>query len=100
MQIPLDSSGVIVADVVLNSRNQICPGSKTPTIVLLTLQDAPEAFHWPIVNAMSNSGHTLLHVVLLQPRAELHTRILKSPVTMKQMGERPAQVLQQHRKYS
>ena len=84
MQIPLDSSGVIVADVVLNSRNQILPGRESPTIILFALQDAPEAFHWTIVNTVRNSGHTLLHMVFLQPRTELLARILETSVTVEQ----------------
>ena len=84
MQIPLDSFGVIVADVVLNSRNQILPGRESPSIVLFALQDAPEAFHWTIVNTVRNSGHTLLHMVFLQPRTKLPARILETSVTMEQ----------------
>ena len=80
MQIPLDSFGVIVADVVLNSRNQILPGRESPSIVLFALQDAPEAFHRTIVDAVSHSGHTLLHMVFLQPRTKLPARILETSV--------------------
>ena len=89
MQIPLDSFGVIVADVVLNSRNQILPGRESPSMVLFALQDAPEAFHRTIVNAVSHSGHALLHMVFLKPYRELLASVLKSSVTMEQwMGVR------------
>ena len=84
MKIPLDPPGVIVVDILLNSSDQVLLGGKSPPIVLLALQDAPEAFHGPIINAVGNSGHALLHVVFLQLRAELSARILESPVTMKQ----------------
>ena len=84
MQIPLDPPGVIVANILLNGINQVLLGGKSPSIVLLSLQDAPEAFHGPVINAVSNPGHALFHVVFLYLRAELPARILESPVTMKQ----------------
>ena len=65
MQITLNSSGVIVSDVVLNSRNQFFSGRESSSILFFLLQDAPKAFHWTIVNTVRNSGHALLHVVFL-----------------------------------
>ena len=84
MKIPLDSPGVIVVDILLDSSDQVLLGGKSPSIVLLALQDSPEALHWSVINAVSNPGHAVFHVVLLQLRAELSARILESPVTMKQ----------------
>ena len=82
MQIPLDSFIVIVAYVVLDSIDHVFPRRKSSSIVLLALQDAPEALHWPVINAVCNSRHALLHVMFLQSCKELFTCILEPPVAV------------------
>jgi|GEM_PF-4542340 len=47
-------------------------------------QDTPKAFHRPVINAASHSGHALLHSCGLQFRVENAACILIPPVRMKQ----------------
>ena len=54
------------------------------SIVHLTFQHSPKAFHRAIINAVCNSGHTLLHMGILKPRIELPACILESPVAVEQ----------------
>lgn len=54
------------------------------SIVHLTFQHSPEAFHWAIINAVCHSGHTLLHMEFLEPRVELPACILESPIAVEQ----------------
>ena len=54
-----------------------------PTIVALSLQYAPEAFHWPIVDAVSYSGHALLHACFFQLAVKGSVRVLEASVAVK-----------------
>ncbi len=58
--------------------------SKSFTVIALTLQNAPEAFHWTIVNTVSHAGHTLCHTGFFNFMMESTVRVLVSTVTVKQ----------------
>ena len=53
-------------------------------VISFTLEDAPESFHWPIVDALGHTGHTLRHAGLLQLVMEGSVGVLKASVAMKQ----------------
>ena len=65
-EISLYSFGVVIADVVANHVDQISSAGETVAIIPLTLQDAPEALHRAVINAVGHSGHTLCHTGLFQ----------------------------------
>ena len=65
-QIALYPAVVVVSDVILNHGNKLLAAGEASAVVPLTLEDAPEAFHRPVVNALAHSGHTLRHLCRLQ----------------------------------
>lgn len=81
-QTSLQSPGIIVENVILDHSHQGFSAGKAFTIITLTLQDTPEALHWPIVDALANTGHTLDHTCLFQLRMESPIGVLESSVTM------------------
>ena len=74
---------VVVMDKLSYCINKLLIGFKMVEIIHFTLQDAPESLHRAIVNTSTNTGHTLLHSLLVQFRLELLTRVLESSVTVK-----------------
>lgn len=80
----LVSFGVIEMNVVLNSGYQLLLISNFSQIIHLGFQDSPESLHRAIVNASSNSGHTLYHFCSIQLCSEAFARVLESTVTMEQ----------------
>ena len=56
-QIALYPAVVVVSDVILNHGNKLLAAGEASAVVPLTLEDAPEAFHRPVVNALAHSGH-------------------------------------------
>ena len=70
-------------DKLLNSSHELLIGFEMVEEVHLTFQDAPEALHGTVINTSANTGHTLLHSLLVQFRLELLARVLESPVTVK-----------------
>ena len=76
--------GVVEKDVILNSCDQLSIIGKLSQIVHLGFQDSPESLHWPIVNASSNSGHTLYHFSSIQLCSEGRACVLESTVAMEQ----------------
>ncbi len=51
-QVPLDTAGVVVVDIAVDHLDEGQLVSKAPALVALPLQDAPEALHWAVVNAV------------------------------------------------
>jgi hypothetical protein len=48
-------------DKLLDSSHKFLVGIKAAEIVHLTLQNAPEAFHRPVIDTSTNPGHTFTH---------------------------------------
>ena len=57
---------------------------KTPAVIAFPLQNAPESFHRPIVNAVGHTGHTLRHSGLYEFVVEGSACVLEPSVTVKQ----------------
>ena len=53
-------------------------------VIHFPFQDAPETFHRTIVNAVSDPGHTLFHVMGVQTHPELGAGILEPAVAVEQ----------------
>ena len=81
-QAALEAVEVVIGDVLLDHLDQLLPAGEPPAIVALPLEDAPEALHGAIVNAMCNTGHTLRHTRFLNLVVKGSVRIQKSPVAV------------------
>ena len=51
-QAALEAVEVVIGDVLLDHLGQLLPAGKPPAIVTLPLEDAPEALHGAVVNAL------------------------------------------------
>lgn len=60
-QPPLETGEIIISDILPDHAAQLFPAGEPPAIVTLPLEDAPEALHRPIVDALAHPGHTLRH---------------------------------------
>ena len=72
-QITLDTSGVVIMDIGLNHLDKFTFAGKPSAVIAFPLQDAPEALHGAIVNAMRHAGHALRH-------SRLHELVVESAV--------------------
>lgn len=88
-QAALQSPGVVIDHIILDHSHQGFPAGKALGIITLTLQDAPEPLHWPVVDALANTGHTLDHAYSFQLCVKSPVCILEPPVAVEQrMGSR------------
>lgn len=83
-QVTLYPTGVVVADIALDHMHKLLLAGKAFAVVPFSLQDAPEALHRAIVNAMSYAGHTLGHPGLFQSIVKSPACILETSVTVEQ----------------
>ena len=74
---------VVVIDKCFNCGNQLIIGCELVEIVHLTFQNPLEAFHWAVINTSADTGHTLLHSLLVQFGFEYFACILEPTVTVK-----------------
>ena len=83
-KIPLEPFGVVILNEILNHRYKAASVSEAYPVIPLSLQDTPEAFHWAIINAFSNSGHALGHAGFGQHAVECTVCVLKASVAVAQ----------------
>ena len=81
-QIALHTAVIVVSDVVLNHGYKFLTACEAPAIIPFPFENAPEAFHWPVVDAFGHPGHTLLHLGCFQLVIEHPVGILETSVTM------------------
>ena len=72
-QITLNTSCVVIANILLDHLNKLVLADEPSAVIAFPFQDAPEALHRAVVNAMRHAGHTLRH-----PR--LHELVVESAV--------------------
>ena len=70
-QIALDTSCVVIMDIGLNHLHKLVLAGKPSAIIAFLLQNAPEALHRAVINAMRYAGHTLRH-------SRLHELVVES----------------------
>ena len=88
-KITLYTAVIVVVDVIFNHIYQLFFAGIALAVIAFSLQDTPESFHWPIVNALGNTGHALLHTGFFQLVVKSPVGILKSSVAVEQwMGIR------------
>ena len=72
-RITLYQSYVVITDVVLNHLNEFSLTCEPSAVIAFPLQNAPEALHRTVVDAMRHAGHTLRH-------SRLHKLIVEGAV--------------------
>jgi len=83
-QLTLYSFGVVITDVALNHLHEFLLAGKALAVIAFPLQNAPESFHRPIVNAVGYTGHTLCHSSLYEFMVEQSACVLETSITMEQ----------------
>ena len=81
-QIALHPLCVVVKDVILDHLSQLMLAGKTPAVISFSLQNAPEALHRAVINAMCYAGHTLCHPGLNKLVVKCPVGILKASVAV------------------
>ena len=71
-------------DIGLNHPDKLTFAGKPPAVIAFSLQNAPEALHRAVINAMRHAGHTLRHSRLHELVVESAVGVLESSVTMEQ----------------
>lgn len=80
----LEAVVVVEINVVCNHLHELCPVGELVAVVAFPFQDAPEALHRAIVEAVGHAGHALLHPCGSKFLVENSGCILKSSVTVEQ----------------
>ena len=83
-QIALHPPGVVVMDIVLDRLNKLPLTGEPSAVIAFPLQNAPEALHRAVVNAMRHTGHTLRHSRLHELVVESAVGVLEPSVAMEQ----------------
>ena len=83
-QIALHPPGVVVMDIGFNHLDKFTFAGKPSAVIAFPFQDAPEALHRTVVNAMRHAGHALRHACLHELVVESAVGVLESSVTMEQ----------------
>ena len=73
---------VVEINVVRNHLHELGSVSKPVAIVAFSFQDAPEAFHRAVVNAVGHARHTLFHTRRSQFLVKNSACILEAPVAV------------------
>ena len=60
-QITLDTSRVVIANIPLDHLDKLVLAGEPSAVIAFPFQDAPEALHRAVINAMRHAGHTLRH---------------------------------------
>ena len=83
-QITLNTSRVVIANILLDHLNKLVLAGEPSAVIAFPFQDAPEALHRAVVNAMRHTGHTLRHPRLHKLVVEGTVGVLKPSVAVKQ----------------
>ena len=83
-QIALDTSRVVIANILLDHLDKIVLAGEASAVIAFPFQDAPEALHRTVINAMRYAGHTLRHSSLHELVVESTVGVLETSVAMKQ----------------
>ena len=81
-QITLHPSGVVIMDIGLNHLHKLPLAGKPSAVIAFPLQNAPEALHGAVINAVRYAGHTLRHSHLHELVVESAVGVLESSVTI------------------
>ena len=77
-------SVVVIADIRFNHVSQGFPVGEAMAVIPFPFENTPEAFHWPIVDAVCHARHALSHARLFKFVMKCPIRVLKTSVTVEQ----------------
>lgn len=83
-QITLDTSRVVIANILLDHLDKLVLAGEPSAVIAFPFQDAPEALHRAVINAMRHAGHTLRHPSLHKLVVEDTVGVLKPSVAVEQ----------------
>ena len=83
-QITLDTSCVVIANILLNHLNKLVLAGEPSAVIAFPFQDAPEALHQAVINAMRHAGHTLRHTRLHKLVVKCAVGVLEPAVAVEQ----------------
>lgn len=83
-EITLHTPRIVIVNVANDHLHKLLPDCKTLTVVSLALEDAPEALHRSVVDAVRHAGHTLQHTRFLQLGVEGTVGVLEPSVAVEQ----------------
>ena len=83
-QITLDTSRVVIANILLDHLNKLVLADEPSAVIAFPFQDAPEALHRAVINAMRHAGHTLRHSGLHELVVESTVGVLEPSVAVEQ----------------
>ena len=83
-QFALNASGVVIADILLPHLNKDAFAGEASAVIAFPLQNAPEALHRAVINAMRHPGHALRHARLHKLVAKRAAGVLEPSVAMEQ----------------
>ena len=83
-QITLNTSRVVIANILLDHLNKLVLAGEPSAVIAFPFQDAPEALHRAVINAMRHAGHTLCHARLHKLVVESAVGVLKPSVAVEQ----------------
>ena len=80
----LNTSRVVIANILPDHLNKLVLAGEPSAVIAFPFQDAPEALHRAVVNAMRHAGHTLRHARLHKLVVEGTVGVLKTSVAVEQ----------------
>ena len=83
-QITLNTSRVVIANILLDHLNKLVLADEPSAVIAFPFQNAPEALHRVVIDAMRHAGHTLRHACLYELVVESAVGVLEPSVAMKQ----------------
>ena len=82
MKFPLYSPNIVIFYVIRNGSDETVLSFKLSTVIHLSLEYSPEAFHRAVVYTMSNPRHAVDASMPIHKHIELRSCILESSVAM------------------
>src|SRR5574344_3061263 len=74
----------VILYVIFYCVSKLLARSEFSPVIHFALQNTPEAFHWPVIQAMCYTRHALCHACLFNLGTKVLVGILKASVAMKQ----------------
>lgn len=83
-KIALNALRVVIANIAMNHLSDVVFTGESLAVIAFPLQDAPEALHRAVINAMCHTGNTLCHSGMNKLLVKHPIGVLKASVTVEQ----------------
>ena len=83
-QIALDTACIVIANILLDHLDKLTFAGEASAVIAFPFQNAPEALHRTVINAMRHAGHTLRHPRLHELVVKCAVGVLEPSVAVKQ----------------